>query len=332
MQLHSKIVIVDDSPVGLQHLAMILASPEYELVLASSGVEALSKAKHLQPDLILLDVLMPEMDGFEVCRRLRIDPVLAEVPVLIVTALDDRESRLKGLNAGADDFITKPIDPDELEARVRTILRLNRYRRLLEKQSELEEANRALREAYDTTLEGWGRVLDLRDGETEGHSQRVAQMTVRLALELGVNGEELLHIRRGALLHDIGKIAIPDNILLKPGKLTSEEWEPMRQHPVYAYETLFSIPYLRPALDIPYSHHERWDGSGYPRGLKEEEIPLAARIFAVVDVWDALTSDRPYRKAWPEEKVVEYLLDQGGKKFDPKVVKEFFYLKDIGEL
>ena len=332
MQLHSKIVIVDDSPVGLQHLAMILASPAYELVLASSGAEALSKAKHLQPDLILLDVLMPEMDGFEVCRRLRIDPVLAEVPVLIVTALDDRESRLKGLNAGADDFITKPIDPDELEARVRTILRLNRYRRLLEKQSELEEANRALREAYDTTLEGWGRVLDLRDGETEGHSKRVAQMTVRLALELGIEGEDLLHIRRGALLHDIGKIAIPDNILLKPGKLTSEEWEPMRQHPVYAYETLFSIPYLRPALDIPYSHHERWDGSGYPRGLKGEEIPLAARIFAVVDVWDALTSDRPYRKAWQEDKVVEYLLDQGGKKFDPQVIKVFFYLKDVGEI
>jgi putative two-component system response regulator len=332
LQLHSKIVIVDDSPVGLQHLAMILASPAYELVLASSGVEALSKAKHLQPDLILLDVLMPEMDGFEVCRRLRTDPVLAEVPVLIVTALDDRESRLKGLNAGADDFITKPIDPDELEARVRTILRLNRYRRLLEKQSELEEANRALREAYDTTLEGWGRVLDLRDGETEGHSKRVAQMTVRLALELGIEGEDLLHIRRGALLHDIGKIAIPDNILLKPGKLTSEEWEPMRQHPVYAYETLFSIPYLRPALDIPYSHHERWDGSGYPRGLKGEEIPLAARIFAVVDVWDALTSDRPYRKAWQEDKVVEYLLDQGGKKFDPQVIKVFFYLKDVGEI
>lgn len=332
MQLHSKIVIVDDSPVGLQHLAMILASPAYELVLASSGAEALSKAKHLQPDLILLDVLMPEMDGFEVCRRLRTDPVLAEVPVLIVTALDDRESRLKGLNAGADDFITKPIDPDELEARVRTILRLNRYRRLLEKQSELEEANRALREAYDTTLEGWGRVLDLRDGETEGHSKRVAQMTVRLALELGIEGEDLLHIRRGALLHDIGKIAIPDNILLKPGKLTSEEWEPMRQHPVYAYETLFSIPYLRPALDIPYSHHERWDGSGYPRGLKGEEIPLAARIFAVVDVWDALTSDRPYRKAWQEDKVVEYLLDQGGKKFDPQVIKVFFYLKDVGEI
>jgi putative two-component system response regulator len=332
LQLHSKIVIVDDSPVGLQHLAMILASPAYELVLASSGAEALSKAKHLQPDLILLDVLMPEMDGFEVCRRLRTDPVLAEVPVLIVTALDDRESRLKGLNAGADDFITKPIDPDELEARVRTILRLNRYRRLLEKQSELEEANRALREAYDTTLEGWGRVLDLRDGETEGHSKRVAQMTVRLALELGIEGEDLLHIRRGALLHDIGKIAIPDNILLKPGKLTSEEWEPMRQHPVYAYETLFSIPYLRPALDIPYSHHERWDGSGYPRGLKGEEIPLAARIFAVVDVWDALTSDRPYRKAWQEDKVVEYLLDQGGKKFDPQVIKVFFYLKDVGEI
>jgi putative two-component system response regulator len=332
LQPQNTILIVDDNPVGLQHLAMILKSPDYELVLSSSGVEVLEKVEDIRPDLVLLDVLMPGMDGFEVCRRLRSDPVLAEVPILIVTALDDRESRLKGLNAGADDFITKPIDPDELEARVRTILRLNRYRRLLEKQSELEEANRALREAYDTTLEGWGRVLDLRDGETEGHSKRVAQMTVRLALEMGIEGEELLHVRRGALLHDIGKIAIPDRILLKPGKLTSEEWEPMRQHPVYAYETLFSISYLRPALDIPYCHHERWDGSGYPRALKEDQIPLAARIFAVVDVWDALTSDRPYRNAWPEEKVADYLHEQAGRKFDPHVVEIFFYLKEMGEI
>ncbi|MCD4672823.1 MAG: response regulator [Anaerolineaceae bacterium] len=332
MQAQNTILIVDDNPVGLQHLAMILQSPGHELILSSSGGEALEKVKSIQPDLILLDVLMPGMDGFEVCRRLRSDPVLAEVPILIITALDDRESRLKGLNAGADDFITKPIDPDELEARVHTILRLNRYRRLLEKQSELEEANRALRQAYDTTLEGWGRVLDLRDGETEGHSKRVAVMTVRLALELGIEGEALLHIRRGALLHDIGKIAIPDRILLKPGELTIDEWEPMRRHPVYAYETLSSIPYLRPALDIPYCHHERWDGSGYPQGLKDKQIPLAARIFAVVDVWDALTSDRPYRKAWPKDKVIEYIHAQSGKLFDPRVVDMFFYLKDLGEL
>lgn len=332
MQPQHTIHIVDDNPVGLQHLAMILQSPEYDLVLSASGHEVLQKVNNHQPDLVLLDVLMPGMDGFEVCRRLRGDPVLAEVPILIVTALDDRESRLKGLNAGADDFITKPIDPDELEARVRTILRLNRYRRLLEKQSELEKANRALREAYDTTLEGWGRVLDLRDGETEGHSKRVAQMTVRLALEIGIEGEALLQVRRGALLHDIGKIAIPDCILLKPGELTSEEWVPMRQHPVYAYETLSSIPYLRPALDIPYCHHERWDGSGYPQGLTGEDIPLAARIFAVVDVWDALTSDRPYRNAWPEEKVEEYFHNQSGKKFDPKIVDTFFYLKSLGEI
>ncbi len=332
MQPQNVILIVDDNPVGLQHLAMILETPGYDLVLSSSGSEALEKVKHIQPDLILLDVLMPGMDGFEVCRRLRIDPILAEVPILIVTALDDRDSRLKGLNAGADDFITKPIDPDELAARVRTILRLNRYRRLLDKQSELEAANRAMREAYDTTLEGWGRVLDLRDGETEGHSKRVAQMTVRLALELGVEGEGLLHVRRGALLHDIGKIAIPDRILLKPGELTSEEWEPMRMHPVYAYETLCSIPYLLPALDIPYCHHERWDGTGYPRGLVGENIPLSARIFAVVDVWDALSSDRPYRNAWPEDRVVKYIHAQSGKMFDPKVVDTFFYLKGVGEL
>lgn len=191
----------------------------------------------------------------------------------------------------------------------------------------LQRSNLDLTLAYDTTLEGWSRALDLRDKETEGHTQRVADLTLRLARARGIEDAELVHIRRGALLHDIGKMGIPDSILLKPGPLTDEEWVVMRKHPVYALELLSPIAYLRPALDIPYAHHEKWDGTGYPRGLTETQIPLAARIFAVVDVWDALTSDRPYRPAWSPEKALAYIRDQAGRHFDPAVVEVF--LRDL---
>ena len=187
----------------------------------------------------------------------------------------------------------------------------------------LQYANLNLSLAYDRTLEGWAHALELRDRETEGHSQRVTEMTVQLAMRLGIRDEELVHIRRGVLLHDIGKMGIPDHILLKKGSLTDEEWEIMRRHPIYAFNMLSRIEYLLPSLDIPYCHHERWDGTGYPRGLRESQIPLAARIFAIVDVWDALRSDRPYRDAWPDERVLEHLKKQSGTHFDPQVVETF---------
>jgi len=187
----------------------------------------------------------------------------------------------------------------------------------------LQRANVELAVAYDATIEGWSRALDLRDKETEGHTQRVTKMTERLAGAMKLEDAELVHIRRGALLHDIGKMGVPDSILLKPDKLTDDEWAIMRKHPEYAYEMLLPIDFLRPALDIPYYHHEKWDGAGYPRGLKGEQIPLAARIFAVVDVWDALRSDRPYRPAWPEEEIREHIRSLAGIHFDPEVVKVF---------
>ena len=191
---------------------------------------------------------------------------------------------------------------------------------------DLHRSNTELTLAYDTTLEGWSKALDMRDKETEGHTQRVIEMTLRIAQVLGIQEEELIHIRRGALLHDIGKMAIPDSILLKPGPLSDEEWVIMRLHPVYAYEMLYPIAYLRPALDIPYCHHERWDGTGYPRKLKGEEIPLSGRIFAAVDVWDAVTSDRPYRKAWTAKKALNHIQSQVGKHFDPQIVDIFMTL------
>gem|GEM_PF-363253 len=195
---------------------------------------------------------------------------------------------------------------------------------------DLRKANVGLRMSYNDTLEGWSRALDLRDRETQGHSQRVTQLTLALARAMGVQGADLVHIRRGALLHDIGKMGVSDSILLKPGPLTDAEWKIMRRHPVYARELLEPIAYLRPALAIPYGHHEKWDGTGYPQGLSGNQIPLAARIFAIVDVWDALRSDRPYRPAWSVEKARAYIEEQVGGHFDPEVAGKFFELLDGG--
>ena len=197
---------------------------------------------------------------------------------------------------------------------------------------DLQQSNIHLMLAYDTTLEGWSRALDLRDKETEGHSQRVTEITMRIAQEFQIKDDELVHMRRGALLHDIGKMGIPDSILLKPGKLTEEEWKTMKLHPVYARDLLYPIEHLRPAIDIPYYHHEKWDGTGYPEGLRGEKIPLAARIFALVDVWDALRSDRPYRPAWPEEKVRDLIRSEVGIHFDAGVVEVFLGMDSISSM
>ena len=194
---------------------------------------------------------------------------------------------------------------------------------------ELQRSNLNLSRAYDATLESWAQVLEQIQFEIAGHTQRVLKLTMRLSTRLGLRGKGVTHIRRGALLHDIGKLGVPAEILHKPGPLTEKEWQVAKQHPVYAREWLSSIQVLRPALDIPYCHHERWDGTGYPRGLGEELIPLPARIFAVVDSWDMLTHDCVYHDAWPREKALEYIREQAGKRFDPRVVEAF--LEQISE-
>jgi putative nucleotidyltransferase with HDIG domain len=181
---------------------------------------------------------------------------------------------------------------------------------------------------YDETVEGWARALELRDKEAKGHVERVTSLAVKLARKLGFNEKELVDIRRGAMLHDIGKIGIPDSILFKPDQLTVEEWEIMKKHPVYAYEMLSPITFLQSILDIPYCHHEHWDGNGYPRGLKGEGIPLSARVFTIIDVWDALSSDRCYRPAWKRDSIVEYMISQSGKIFDPQISPQFLELID----
>lgn len=609
----STILIADDDPFARQMLRSLLGQEGHLLLEAESGDQALSIALAHLPDLVLLDIMMPNLDGFEVCARLRAAPQAREMPILLITSLEDRESRLRGLDIGADGFLSKPFDHAELLAQVRTITRLSRYRRLLIEQEryqrlvtlspdgiavvsatgcfllvnpmlikllgvttpeellnqkvtnylspesienydkylaalgkstsqsdrgeitilgqhknrlavelsvshfdgleknatllifrditerkvaeirtqrqviqltslntiglaitaslelnttlarlldnmishlpidaasvlmvnsrtglfepaatkginlpmsahlllrsdeglagiafqtqqpvtavpftakdvrcvrdrvlatrfgsyfalplrargkvlgviellrhdhfkpnsewwlyvealsvqaalaihtatmfeQLQSANAELTYAYNATIEGWSHALDLRDQETEGHSVRVTDLTLRLAQQLRLPVDTLDHIRRGALLHDIGKMGVPDRILLKPGPLNTEEWAIMRQHPIYAYEWLSRIPFLHPALDIPYAHHERWDGSGYPCGLKGEQIPFSARIFAVVDVWDALRSKRPYRMPWTDEQVIAHLKQLSGVHFDPQIVQSFIDL------
>lgn len=317
------ILVVDDDEDGRFLVAGILAGQGYVLEWACNGLAALQMAERVLPDLILLDVMMPGIDGLEVCKRIRSNDRICDVPIIMLTALDGMEEMLKGLEAGADDYITKPFNSIELRARLATITRLNRHRKRLEDRENLAKAHEMLLGAYDATIQGWARALELRDKETEGHSQRVTILCERLARVCGVSNEQIVHIRRGALLHDIGKLGVPDSILHKPGKLTDSEWEIMHKHPQYAFDMLHPIDYLQPAVPIPLCHHEKWDGSGYPQGLKGEDIPLEARMFAIVDVWDALTSERPYRKAWTIEQSMEYLNAQAGKHFDAALLPLF---------
>jgi putative two-component system response regulator len=322
--MSSTVLIVDDEYSGRETLQSVLEGEGYNIIMAENGPQAITKAKAHLPDVILLDVMMPGMTGFEVCERIRSDPQVAEIPIIILTALDDRESLLTGLKSGADDFISKPFDRFELRARLIGITRLNRYHKLVDEREKLQKSHRHLLEAYDATIAGWSHAMDLRDRETEGHSHRVTDLTLKLARAFGISDEELTHVRHGSLLHDMGKLGIPDSILQKPNSLTDEEWATMRKHPQFAYDMLYPIEYLRAALDIPLCHHEKWDGTGYPRGLKGEEIPLAARIFAIVDVWDALTSNRPYRPAWSKEAALNFIREQSGRHFDPQVADLFF--------
>ena len=323
----STILIVDDEYSGRETLQSVLEGEGYHLIMAENGMQAIEKAKTFQPDVILLDVMMPGMTGFEVCERIRSDAQVAEIPIIILTALDDRDSLLTGLKSGADDFISKPFDRFELRARLIGITRLNRYHKLVEEREKLQKSHQHLLAAYDATIAGWSHAMDLRDRETEGHSQRVTELTLKLARVFGLAEDALPHIRHGALLHDMGKLGIPDSILQKPSELSPEEWIVMHTHPQLAYEMLYPMEYLRPALDIPYCHHEKWDGTGYPRGLKREQIPIAARLFSIVDVWDAITSDRTYRPAYTLEAARQHIREQSGKHFDPQIVEAFFKLR-----
>lgn len=327
-----RVLIVAADALVRSALAGALADDSYEISFAANGQEAICLVNERPPDVVLLDQMMPGMNGFQVCTAIRSQEAFAEVPILLVTPLDSLEVKVSAFETGADDVLSRPMSPVEIRMRVRNITRLNRYRSLLQSRGDAERALESMRRAYDETIEGWAIALELRDGETKGHSERVSTWTLDLARAFGVSGDELERIRRGALLHDIGKMAVPDAVLRKEGPLDAAERRAIELHPVHGRDMLAGIEYLSHSIDIPYCHHERWDGMGYPQGLSGSDIPFHARLFSVVDVFDALTSDRPYRAAWKVERVIEYLHDQAGTQFDPDVTRVFCGLVEEGKL
>lgn len=328
----NRILIIDDSTAENCQIERHLVGEPITIERAPDAMSGLMAAEANPPDLLMVDIANTAINMFGICHSIRRNPYLTELPIVMVTGLADVDMRIKAFEAGADDVIQKPYHEAELRAIVRNVIKLNRFRKLAEQRHQLQRMLTYVESAYDVTIEGWMKALDLRDQETEGHSLRVAELTVMLAKSMGVDDDHLPTIRRGALLHDIGKLAISDTILKKPGPLTPEERTLINKHPMFAHEMLYAIEYLRPCLDIPVYHHEKWDGTGYPFKLKGDQIPFTARLFSVVDVWDALSFDRPYRKAMPQSDVVKYIEDESGKHFDPHVAQAFLRLLSmIGE-
>ena len=304
------ILVVDDEPANRELMIELLQPQGYKIVTAVDGQAALEEFARNQPDLVLLDIMMPRVDGVEVCRRLKKNPESRLTPIVLVTALSAKEDRVRGIEAGADDFLNKPVDRIELLARVRSLLNLKAYT------DELERA--------ESVLFALARSIEGRDPYTGGHCERLSDYSERLGRRIGLPEEQITALRRGGIVHDIGKVAVPDAILLKPGKLTPEEWKIMRQHPAVGESICTPLKSFRLVLPIIRHHHEKLDGSGYPDGLKGDQIPLTARIMTVVDIYDALTTERPYRGASSTEKALE-LMGQEVQKgwWDPHIFSEF---------
>lgn len=304
------LLLVDDEPVNLRVLKQTLGD-EYRLIFAKSGLDALKLVNQDKPDLILLDVMMPGMTGLEVCITLKQSHETKNIPVIFVTALNDAVDEAKGLHAGAVDYISKPISPAVVRARVKTHLSLVQADEL--KRTRLQVIQRL------------GRAAEYKDNETGMHVMRMSHFSQVLALALGYTATEAERLLHAAPMHDIGKIGIPDNIMLKPGKLTEEEFAIMKKHPEIGAEILGEpdSDLIRLAISVSLTHHEKWDGSGYPKGLSGEDIPIEGRIVALADVFDALTSVRPYKEAWSIERTMEFIKAQSGKHFDPKLVELF---------
>jgi cyclic di-GMP phosphodiesterase len=317
-QTAGKILIVDDSPANVQVFARLMTRFGYEVLTALDGESALQCVARESPDLVLLDVNMPGIDGVEVCRRIKSDPQTRLIPVVLVTTLKASQDRVRGIEAGADDFLEKPPVVAELEARVRSLTRLKRYT------DELDSA--------ESVILSLGLTIEARDSYTKGHCQRLATYATALGTHLGLDGDQLVALNRGAFLHDVGKIAIPDSVLLKAGRLTSSEYALMQQHTVIGDNLCSELRLLEDVRPIVRHHHERPDGTGYPDQLKGEEIPLLARVLSVVDVYDALTTERPYKPALSPDYAVRELREEAAKgwKFEA-LVEEFATLAARGE-
>jgi putative two-component system response regulator len=312
------ILVVDDDPIIVGLLARMLARDGYDVQTARDGVEALDLVAAHQPDLVLLDVTMPRMDGFAVCRSLKENEQTALIPVTMLTGLDDQDHRRRGIEAGADDFLTKPIDQTILKARIRTQLRL---KGLIDQLEHTENVIFMLAQA-----------VEAKDPYTEGHLQRISAYAEQLALACGLSAEEVRAVRYGGLLHDIGKIGVSDVILLKPGPLSEAEWTEMRRHPEIGARIVGQMRFAPEVAPIIEYHHERWDGSGYPHGLDRDTIPLGARLIAIVDAYDTMMTTRPYRRARSLEQALAQLTAGRGSQFDPAVLEVFVGLLVDGQL
>lgn len=310
MPRRGTVLVIDDQADSLDAVASALEPLGYAVLTASRGAEGIGAAVSRQPDVILLDVLMPEMDGYEVCRRLKLNDETRLIPVVFLTGFDSREARLRGLELGATDFLTKPFDLVELEVRVRNLVS---FRHLTQ---DLDDAEKILLAI--------ARAVEARDAGTGDHCDRLSDLAARLGIRVGLGEGEVKALRRAGYLHDIGKIAIPDAVLLKPGKLDADEWKIMRSHVEIGVNMCAPLRTLRPVLPIIRHHHERWDGTGYPDGLKGEEIPALARVFQIVDVFDALTNERPYRQPETPQAAMAIIRSETERGWwDVRIVDEF---------
>jgi putative two-component system response regulator len=343
------ILIVDDLPENIELLEAYLVPQGYEVIGATDGEEALEKLFNRQIDLMLLDVRMPGMDGFEVTRRVRQDEVHRQLPIILVTALREAKDRVDGIEAGCDDFLSKPVDEMELLARVRSLLKVKAYNDLMrtygilenslkkgleveviKRTEELKRAFEKIKAASLETIYRLSMASEYKDGDTGAHIKRMSSYCAAVARRMGLDESTIETILYAAPMHDVGKIGIPDLILLKPARLDPEEWAVMKQHTVIGANILkgSDADFIRLGECIALSHHEKWDGSGYPHGLKGDEIPVAARITAIADVFDALVSKRPYKEALSVEKALATVREGRGNHFDPNVVDAFFAIQE----
>ena len=306
------ILIADDNQAMREAIIRFVEAEGYTALAARNGREALALALEKQPDLVLLDVTMPDIDGFEVCRRLKDDPRTALIPITMLTVLDSPDHRWYGIEAGADDFLTKPFDERLLRARIQSQLRTKRLTDQLER--------------TESVIVALALAVEAKDMYTEGHLWRLAHYGEQLAVAAGLGAEASRAVWQGGLLHDIGKIGVADGILQKPAPLTPEEYAQVKQHPEYGARIIAPLRFARDVAPIVRGHHEHWDGSGYPYGLRGEEIPVGARIIAIVDAYDAMTTDRPYRRALTPERAVQRLRTRSGVQWDPELTALFISL------
>jgi len=340
--MHKPVILaVDDEKMNRQLMEAMIVSIGYTAVLASNGRECLEKISEVNPDVILLDVMMPEMNGFDVARRIKSNEATMLIPIVMVTALRNIDDRVKALEAGADDFLSKPVDLTELRARLKSLVKVKAYYDHIKsyQQALTEEVNRmtqqlldalqAVKESSLETIYRLSRSALLKDEGTGSHINRVSLYAEALARKLELPDELIENILYATPMHDIGKIGIPDNILLKPGKLTPVEWEVMKTHTTIGAKILegSKISYIKTAEIVALTHHEKWDGSGYPRGLRGEDIPLPGRITALVDVFDALVSERPYKKAFSMEEALRIIEDGKESHFDKAIVDAFMEIR-----